>query len=148
MPPWLTPSWSTCACWTLTLSPPPHATLASSAPLVGLLSQTEKKLYFYTNISKYTFCWERNNVCAVVGLITGVFWTEGIAQVIFQLYFQENWIICLFLFNRASLSFCGYAEGDDQVWNEHCSLELLPWHTRGEYFHSSFYCVNEQSRYS
>lgn len=34
-------------------------------------------------------------------------------------------------FFRASLPFCGDAEGDDQVWNEHCSLELLPWHARG-----------------
>ena len=34
-------------------------------------------------------------------------------------------------FYRTSLSFSGYAEGNDQVWNEHCSLELLTWHTWG-----------------
>lgn len=34
-PPWRTPSWNTCACWTSTPSPPQHATLASSAPSVG-----------------------------------------------------------------------------------------------------------------
>lgn len=33
--PWLTPSSNTCASWTLTPNPPPHATPASSAPSVG-----------------------------------------------------------------------------------------------------------------
>lgn len=38
-PPWRTLSSSTCACWTLTLSLLCRATLASSAPSVGLLNK-------------------------------------------------------------------------------------------------------------
>lgn len=104
---WPTLSWNTCACLILTPNPPPHATRASSAPLVG-----QHCCFIYESLSH----------CHCHFLVI----TRKCRQAeMFKTYAPS----LLMNFFRARLSFCGNAKGDDQIWNEHRPLELLPWNT-------------------
>lgn len=107
--PWPTLSSNTCACWTSTPNPPPRATPASSAPSVCPHHCLPHQSSGITSSTANEP--QMFNSCVLFFLCVNV---------------------C-----RARLSLRGHAEGDDQVWNEHCSHELLPWNTWGGLLHWS-----------
>lgn len=129
---WPTLSWSTCACWISTPCPPLHATPASSAPSVG-------PTYVFAFTQTLT---DREGSC-VIHLkehLVKIHHRHCISEMWF--FFAINIYCVTTVWNvksgpvstttyRASVSISGNPEGDDQVWNEHRSLKLLPRHTRG-----------------
>lgn len=116
--PWPTPSSNTCASWTLTPNPPPHATPASSAPSVGQHSCLPDQS---SSPNRQAGAAAHRPASSLAPDL---------------MMFNSRVFLCVNLC-RARLSLCGHAEGDDQVWNEHCPHELLPWNTWRELPHWS-----------
>lgn len=117
--PWPTPSSNTCASWTLTPNPPPHATPASSAPSVGQHSCLPDQSSSPNRQAGAAAHRPASSLAPDLKMFN--------SRVVF---------LCVNLC-RARLSLRGHAEGDDQVWNEHCPHELLPWNTWRELPHWS-----------